>query len=181
MSWISQTCYEGTGYLLAIGVIFIQLGSLVSIHLPVSVLRLLSITITSTEFCQAPRPPAQAHTVFRNAWNHLLAPCPSHWSYAHLCPTFQELEWLNQDLRRSQWHPLQHSCLENPMNGGAWWAAVHGVAKSQTWLSNFTFTFMHCRRKWQPTLMFLPGESQGQGLGGCHIWGCTESGTTEAT
>ena len=40
--------------------------------------------------------------------------------------------------------PLQYSCLENPMDGGAWWAAVHGVTKSRTWLSNFTslFTFM---------------------------------------
>ena len=37
--------------------------------------------------------------------------------------------------------PLQYSCLENPMDGGAWWAAVHGVAKSQTRLSIFTFTF----------------------------------------
>ena len=37
--------------------------------------------------------------------------------------------------------PLQDSCMENPMDGGAWWAAVHGVAKSQTGLSNFTFTF----------------------------------------
>ena len=37
--------------------------------------------------------------------------------------------------------PLQDSCLENPMDGGAWWAAVYGVAKSQTWLSDFTFTF----------------------------------------
>ena len=37
--------------------------------------------------------------------------------------------------------PLQYSCLENPMDGGAWWAAVHGVAKSGTRLSNFTFTF----------------------------------------
>ena len=36
--------------------------------------------------------------------------------------------------------PLQYSCLEHPMDGGAWWAAVHGVAKSQTRLSNFTFT-----------------------------------------
>ena len=36
--------------------------------------------------------------------------------------------------------PLQYSCLENPMDGGAWWAAVHGVAKSQTGLSGFTFT-----------------------------------------
>ena len=37
--------------------------------------------------------------------------------------------------------PLQYSCLENPMDGGAWWAAVHGVEKSWTRLSDFTFTF----------------------------------------
>ena len=37
--------------------------------------------------------------------------------------------------------PLQYSYLENPMDGGAWWAAVHGVAVSRTWLSDFTFTF----------------------------------------
>ena len=37
--------------------------------------------------------------------------------------------------------PLQYSCLENPMDGGAWQAAVYGVAKSRTRLSNFTFTF----------------------------------------
>ena len=43
-------------------------------------------------------------------------------------------------------------------------------------------TFMHWRRKWQPTPVFLPGESQGRGsLVGCHLWGCTESETTEAT
>ena len=36
--------------------------------------------------------------------------------------------------------PLQYSCLENPMDGGAWWAAVNGVTKSRTWLSDFTFT-----------------------------------------
>jgi len=43
--------------------------------------------------------------------------------------------------RRQNGTPLQYCCLENPMDGGAWKAAVHGVAKSQTWLSNFTFTF----------------------------------------
>ena len=44
------------------------------------------------------------------------------------------------------------------------------------------FTSMHGRRKWQPTPVFLPGESQGQGsLVGCRLWGCTESDTTEAT
>ena len=37
--------------------------------------------------------------------------------------------------------PLQYSCLENPMDGGAWWAAVHGVVKSRTRLSDFTFNF----------------------------------------
>ena len=37
--------------------------------------------------------------------------------------------------------PLQYSCLENPMDGGAWWAAVYGVAESWTRLSDFTFTF----------------------------------------
>ena len=44
-------------------------------------------------------------------------------------------------LRRRQWQPLQYSCLENSMYGGAWWAVVHGVAGSWTWVSNFTFTF----------------------------------------
>ena len=38
-------------------------------------------------------------------------------------------------------NPLQYSCLENLMDGGAWWATVHGVAKSRTRLSDFTFTF----------------------------------------
>ena len=77
-----------------------------------------------------------------------------------------------------------HSCLENPMDGGAWWAAVHGVAKSRIQLSDFTslFTFMHWRRKWQPTPVFFPGESQGRGsLVGCRLWGPTESDTTEIT
>ena len=53
---------------------------------------------------------------------------------------------------------------------------------SQTRLSNFTFTFMHWRRKWQPTPVFLPGESQGWGrLVGCRLWGRTESDTIEVT
>ena len=37
--------------------------------------------------------------------------------------------------------PLHYSCLENPVGGGAWWATVHGVAKSRTQLSDFTFIF----------------------------------------
>ena len=79
-------------------------------------------------------------------------------------------------------NPLQCSCLENPMDGGAWWAAVHGVPRSWTRLSDFTFTFMHWRRKCQPTPVFLPGESQGRrSLVGCRRWGRIESDMTEAT
>ena len=124
---------------------------------------------------------------------------------------------------------LQYSCLENPMDGRAWQAAVHGVARSQIRLNDLTltfhfscigegngnplqcsrlenprdgepgrlqsmgllrvgydwaislwlFTFLHWRRKWQPTPVFLPGESQGRGsLVGCCPWGCTESNAT---
>ena len=70
------------------------------------------------------------------------------------------------------------------MDGGAWWAAVHGVAKSQTRLSDFTFTFhFHALEKeMQPTPLFLPGESQGwKSLVGCHLFDRTESDMTEAT
>ena len=51
------------------------------------------------------------------------------------------------------------------------------------WATSFSlFTFMHWRRKWQPTPVFLPGESHGrQSLVGCHLWGLIESDTTEAT
>ena len=68
------------------------------------------------------------------------------------------------------------------MDRGAGWAAVHGVAIPRARLSDFTFTFMHWRRKWQPTPVFLPGGSQGRrSLVGCHLWGRTESDTTEVT
>ena len=125
---------------------------------------------------------------------------------------------------------LQCSCLENPRDGEAWWAAVYGVTQSWTrlmWLKSIhikmekamaphsstlawkiswveepgklqsmgswrvgqdwttslsLFTFMHRRRKWQPTPVFLPGESQGWGsLVSCCLWGHTESDTTEVT
>ena len=56
---------------------------------------------------------------------------------------------------------LQYFCLENLMDEEAWWAAVHGVTKSQTRLSDFTFTFhFHALEKaMQSTPVFLPGES----------------------
>ena len=70
------------------------------------------------------------------------------------------------------------------MDGGAWKAAVHGVAKGWTRLSDFTFTFhFHALEKeMEPTPVFLPGESQGWGsLVGFCLWGRTESDTTEVT
>ena len=48
---------------------------------------------------------------------------------------------LDIKFREGDGTPLQYSCLENPMGRGAWWAAVHGVVKSQTRLSDFPFTF----------------------------------------
>ena len=71
------------------------------------------------------------------------------------------------------------------MDRGAWWDAIHGVAKSWTQLSDFTFIFhFHALEKEiaSHTPVFLPGESQGRGsLVGCRLWGCTESDTTEVT
>ena len=79
--------------------------------------------------------------------------------------------------------PLQYSGLENPMDGGAWRAAVHGVAKSQARLGDFPYFSLSCIGEvFQYTPVFLPGESQGQrSLVGCCLWGRTESDTTEVT
>ena len=80
--------------------------------------------------------------------------------------------------------PLQYSCLENPMDGGPWYAAVHGVAKSWTRLSDFTFTFhFHALEKEMAThSSVLAWRIPGMGsLMGCRLWGLTESDTTEVT
>ena len=80
--------------------------------------------------------------------------------------------------------PPQYSCLENPMDGGSWCAAVHGIARSQTRLSDFTFTFhFHALEKQMAThssvlAWRIPGTGEPVG---CHLWGCTELDTTEAT
>ena len=83
--------------------------------------------------------------------------------------------------------PLQYSCPENPMDGGSWWATVHGVAKSHTRLSDFTFTFkdpcdyteLIWRRQWHPTPVLVwkipwtekPGTLQSMGSGRVgHNW-----------
>ena len=80
-------------------------------------------------------------------------------------------------------NPLQYSCLENPKDGGAWWAAVHGVSKGQTQLSDFTFTFhFHALEKEMAThsstfAWKIPWMAE-LGAGHCP-WGRKESGTTE--
>ena len=66
--------------------------------------------------------------------------------------------------------PLQYSCLANPIDGGAGWAAIHGVAKNQTWLSDFTFTFhFHALEKEMAThssvlAWRIPGTGEPSGL-----------------
>ena len=80
--------------------------------------------------------------------------------------------------------PLQYSCVENPMDRGALQAAVHEVDRSQTRLSDFTFTFhFHALEKEMTThFNVLAWRIPGMGsLVGCRLWGCTESDTTEVT
>ena len=77
---------------------------------------------------------------------------------------------------------LQYSCLENPMGGGAWWAAVHGVTNSQTRLSDFTFTFsLSCIGEGNGNPLQCSCLENPRSLVGCCLWGRTELDTTEAT
>ena len=73
--------------------------------------------------------------IFSSKWQKSLslpAKQESHFPFARLYSSI---------VREGDGTPLQYSCLENPMDGRAWWAAVHGVAKSRTRLRDFTFTF----------------------------------------
>ena len=94
------------------------------------------------------------------------------------------LIFLSSRIGEGNGNPLQYSCLKIP------WTEEPGGLQSMgsrrvghDWASSlWLFTFMHWKRKWQPTPVFLPGESQGRGsLVGCRPWGRTESDTTEAT
>ena len=95
-----------------------------------------------------------------------------------------QLYRIQQFLGEGNGNPLQYSYLENPMDRGAWQAAVHGVTKSRTRPSDFTLTFhLHALEKEMATHSnVLAWRIQGWGsLVGCRLWGHTESDTTEAT
>ena len=85
-------------------------------------------------------------------------------SYCSICFTL----WLY--IGEGNGSPLQYSCLENPMDRGAWWAAVHGVTRSRTRLSNFTLTFhFHALEKEMAThssvlAWRIPGMGEPSGL-----------------
>ena len=86
---------------------------------------------------------------------------------------------------RRQWHPHSSTLawkipwMEEPRG----LQSTGSLSVGHDWATSLSFfTCMHWRRKWQPTPVFLPGESQGRGsLVGCHLWGSTESDTTEVT
>ena len=78
-------------------------------------------------------------------------------------------------------NPLQCSCLENPRDGGASWAAVYGVTQSRTRLKRLSGSNkLKRRRQWHPTPAPLPGKSHGpRSLVGRSPWDCEESDMTE--
>ena len=113
----------------------------------------------------------------------LLPPCPLVCSVClclHCCPENKFISAISSDsiymcqytifIGEGTGTPLQYSCLENPMDGGGWWAAVHGVSKSQTWLSDFTLTFhLHALEKEMAThssvlAWRIPGTGEPGGL-----------------
>ena len=90
-----------------------------------------------------------------------------------------ELCLIRQNIGEGNGTPLQYSCLENPMDGGAWQAAVHGVVKSCKRPRAFTSTFhFHALEKEMATHSSVLAWRI---LVGCCLWGRTESDTTEAT
>ena len=77
----------------------------------------------------------------QEAQGSLTLPWSWYWQSADLEAFSHNSRIVAWPFREGNGTPLQYSCLENPMDRGAWWAAVQGVAKSRTWLSDFTFTF----------------------------------------
>ena len=102
-----------------------------------------------------------------------------------LIPRAHEIEWHPRPQRQDSWGPREsgkHSQAVEPSAPPTVLCVMIYQCLSSVGLSDFTFTFVHWRRKWQPTPVFLPGESQGRGsLVGCRLWGRTELDTTEVT
>ena len=99
-----------------------------------------------------------------------------HWPVIETMEVYRGIYKEPYNLREGNGTPLQYSCLENPMGGGAWWAAVYGVAQSRTRLKRLSSISIRSMRAWQPTPVFLPGEPPWtEEPGG--LW----SDTTEAT
>ena len=100
-----------------------------------------------------------------NYWSVLISNC-----FLFLFLSNNKLHNLSSTFGEGNGTLLQYSCLENPMNGGAWCTAVHGVARSRTPLSDFTFTFhFHALEKEMAThssilALRIPGTGEPDGL-----------------
>ena len=110
------------------------------------------------------RPSVGSHRVGHN-WRDLAAAANSLWEKA-MAPHSSTLAW------KMPW-----------AEGPGRLQSMGSRRVEHDWATSLSlFTFMHWRRKWQPTPVFLPGESQGRrSLVGCRLWGCTELDKTEAT
>ena len=120
---------------------------------------------------------------------HWVPPCvrwPKYWSFS-IRPSNEYSELISSKIDWSEKAMASHSStlvwkipwMEEPGR----LQSMGSLRVGHDWMISLSlFTFMHWRRQWQPTPLFLPGESQGQGsLVGCHLWGRIESDTTEVT
>ena len=116
----------------------------------------------SIQTCQVPKAGVVSASIWLHYFKHLVYLCSEKAMATHSSTLAWKIPWVEERGR------LQSMGL---------------LGVRHDWATSLSlFTFMHWRRKWQPTPVFLPGESQGQGsLVGCHLWGRTESDRTEAT
>ena len=110
--------------------------------------------------------------------------CPSTDEWIKQMWFIYTIEYYSAVRWRRQWHPLHTLVWRIPWTeepGGL--QSMGSLGVGHDWATSLSvFTFLHWRRPWQPTPVFLPGESQGRGsLVGCRLWGRTESEMTEVT
>ena len=135
---------------------------------------------------------AQSCPTLCDPMNHSTPGLPVH----HQLPEFTQNQWITEEIKegiKTTWRQRTEKAMAPHSSTLAWkiprteepgrLQSMQSLGVRHNWETSLSlFTFMHWRRKWQPTPVFLPGESQGQGsLVSCHLWGCTESETTEAT